>query len=256
MPRSNAQSPHRQTQQRRRGVSLFALLGALALCHPATNAPAQDVAKGRRVAIFIKGFDAASLIENASFKAAITAALPDHEVRFFGEGHDRERLMAAIGAADIFYYSGHTTVPVNGMQTLMVRPSPSNPNPLTPKGNSVLTSEDVATALRGKGGPRLVIMNGCETTKLDDKVAANKRLNAGFGITANTKGRAFIGWNYSVVGSAKDANFRDVFTAWSSRKAGELYPVLGKVLNDADWTPTKPPVVIGDPEWRYREPLG
>jgi hypothetical protein len=247
----DAPVPDGRTQRRSRGVSLTVLLGAFALAISATSARPQGAAKPRPVAIFIKGFDAASLIENTDFKRAITAAFTHHEVRFFGFGHDRERLMAAIPTADVLYFSGHSPPPVNGMQTLLVRPSASNPNPLTPKKNSVLTSADVATALQGKTGPRLVIINGCETTKITDGVPADKRLNAGFGITDATRGRAFIGWDYPVVGNKKDATFRDMLAAWT-KFDGRNYRELGTVLNETDWTPTKPPVLIGDRKLWYR----
>ena len=177
--------------------------------------------------VIIGGYDAVYLFKkkNSKFENNIINAFKGHNVIFY-RGLNKEDFITAIVPADILYVSGHGGVYNDTWQSFQVASSPENKQ--LKNGKSLVTSLDIKNALAGNKTPKLVIFNTCYSTDLSDGVVSENRFNAAFGICANTKGKAFVGWSKWVAGKYTDEIFREILCKWA-RKDNQ-----GKYLSFAD----------------------
>jgi hypothetical protein len=77
--------------------------------------------------------------------------------------------------------------------------------------------------------PSLVIINGCDTLGPAPDGSNVLKINEGFGITDETKGRAYIGFNEGVIGIRGDEYFRIFFSYWTRTP----YPTLAQARANA-----------------------
>ena len=212
--------------------------------------PTAHAGEPRKVeVVFVAGYGAGSRISNDTWQAGRRKAFQGQSVRFFDNPRDqlqlivnREQMKKIIQQADILFYSGHTVTPRP--------PAPTHALKLRAVGNDngALTTADIRAALEGKRGPRVVLLNGCKTTNPGDGVAAENRINNGFGITDGTQGRVYLGWTEEVVGFNGDDQMTTLLTHWTTPNAQGVYPTIGDSLATLN-NPTI--TLIGDRGVRY-----
>jgi hypothetical protein len=211
--------------------------------------------------LLVQGYNVVSRVEdpNSDFRTGMAAAFARDVVKVLPKKHtkpasadfDRNAFLASYQYTDIYYLTTHGIVPpFNNMQSIQVAPSEDNKN-LSPGGNSVATAVDVRRSLMGREGPTLVVMNGCQLADPNDGIAEQQRVSTAFGITPRTEGRAFIGWDWSIVGVNQEAAFARMFQYWTTLRPNGSYPTLDEAVQNTKWAQTKPPRIIGDEGLRY-----
>lgn len=243
---------------------VVACLGVAGFLPSARSAEPEKQAK----AIFVKGFGAFSLIadQEADFRPKILQAFSRDAVSFAGASGEmnRERLIKAVQQNDIIYLSLHGGPIFKDMQTFAVAPSADNTN-ISPKGNSLITSQEIRDGLKGRALPRLVVVNGCESTDTEG-VRDENRMCTAFGVGSGTRGRAFIGWPHSVEGRERDRQFAEFFLFWTTKKTDGSFPTLAEAVNATEWpvpelerianpgkTIAARPTILGDADLRYQK---
>jgi hypothetical protein len=238
----------------------------------ASQDPAAVSGPGKRLTvIFMKGFDAATALDRPTDNGQdeIRAAFSGHAVEFsLANTATRKDVAEALRRADILYLNAHAITPYEVniladtrleprkelMQALLVAPDPDNKD-LSPKGNSAATALYLRRQRMEQNsgrGPRLVIVNGCSLADRGDRVIMVNRISHAMGIPDSASDRAFISWNYPVLGGSQDPNFVDMLQRWTSAGAGGTYPTLEAALNATSWGAVKPPVIVGARGLRYK----
>ena len=158
-----------------------------------------------------------------------TEALPDTMLNV-------PRTLAAIKQSDIFWYTGHSGISSAGpgKQVLMVR------------DKVLLEASEVAAALGGKPGPKLILLNGCVTTNPDDGATGVDRFSNAFGVAPGTKKLAYLGWRLEIVGRNADNYVLQLLKNWinGKRTLGEARDLTPKANNEHA-------TIIGDESLRY-----
>ncbi len=227
---------------------------------------------GRALTVIVmKGFDAATAFDRTTDNGQdeIRAAFRGHAVEFLLDNTaTRKDIAEALRRADIFYLNAHAVAPhqVNIladtrldprkelMQALLVAPDADNKD-LSPKGNSAATAIYLRKQRMENNagrGPRLVIVNGCSLADRQDGVIMVNRISHAVGIPDSAGDRAFISWNFSVVGGMQDRNFVKMLQRWTSAASNGAYPTLEEALAATDWGAVKPPVIVGARGLRYQ----
>ena len=160
--------------------------------------------------------------EGTQFERNVRNAFKDHNVKFYRKPTKNE-LIKAILLADVLYISAHGGVYKETWQCLQVAPSGDN-NQINSENESLIISLDIKNALAGNKTPKLVIFNTCYSTDLSDGVESENRFTSAFGIDANTKGKAYVGWPKWVVGSLTDKMFKVILCNWARRNRQGEYP--------------------------------
>ena len=174
--------------------------------------------------VFVGGYDATYkfMQEGTNYENNVRNAFKGHNVKFYREPTKKE-LLEAILTADVLYISAHGGVYKNTWQCLQVAPSGDN-NQINSKNESLITSLDIKNALAGNKTPKLVVFNTCNSTDLSDGVESENRFTSAFGIDANTKGKAYVGWSKWVVGNLTDYMFKVILCNWARRDRQGKYP--------------------------------
>ena len=192
--------------------------------------------------ILVAGFGASTQIDDERFVEKRRKTFAGQHVSFFNNELylNRDRVLKAIQQADIFFYSGHSGTPSSmpGFQVLLAKPTGGS-------DKGFVTAAQIRDALRGKIGPRLVIVNGCSTTDENDGVAEENRLSNGFGIKAGTEGRAYLGWSKSIPGFLADDQIGRLLDAWTAAGNPTIEEARQSVgIENLD--------ILGDKGLRYR----
>jgi len=213
--------------------------------------------------VVAQGYDVVSRIENprSNFRTLIGEAFSRDAVEALPKRHTtpassdfyRSALLTSFQYADIYYLTIHGIVPpFNQMHSVRVAPSEDNKD-LSPKGNHVATADVVRRSLLGRRGPTLVVFNGCQLADPNDGVPTPNRMSTAFGIKRKTKGRAFIGWDWSIVGVNQEVAFGNMFRLWTTPGPNGTYPTIGQAVLSTQWAKTKPPRIVGDDQLRYTD---
>lgn len=226
----------------RRTLLSLGLFGAILI----PGATLLQAAEDQRQVDLIAGFDAVSRIkDNLEFQQKRRHTFADQKVVFFENSLERDRMTRVLERADIFWFSGHSGVPkkLKNVQVLEVKPRTSSEVPY-------LLPDEIRQALKGRTGPRLVVLNGCITTDPNDGVPGPNRLSTAFGITDGTHGRAYLGWSKEIPGMLADDQVGRVLDIWTAPKPNGSYPTLEEARQKAGVQNLK---IIGDSELRYKE---
>ena len=230
---------------------------------------------------FVNGFDASAAFSyehdnNKAFRSAMSQAFSGQDVTFVVSNPDAppalaitaERMLAAMQRAHILHLNVHGNVfDVNGTKTQGIKVAPSPTAWISPQGNSILLAPRVAAALQNGKGPRLVIANGCNLANPDDQATGVNRMSIALGIPNDAKGRAFLGWPYAAKGGARDMQFTEFLTKWTTKQPDGQYPTLEEAWRTTGWEvgplektanvleghrPVREPIIVGDKTLRYR----
>jgi hypothetical protein len=239
---------------------------------PGAPGPPPVSGPGQRLTVIVmKGFDAATAFDRPTDNGQdeLRAAFRGHAVEFLlANTATRKDVAEALGRADIFYINAHAVAPYQVnilagakfeprnelMQALLVAPDADNKD-LSPKGNSAATAIYLRKQRMENNagrGPRLVIVNGCSLANREDRVIMVNRISHAVGIPDSAGDRAFISWNFSVVGGMQDRAFVKMLQRWTTAGAGATYPTLEEALDATDWGAVKPPVIVGARGLRYK----
>ncbi len=225
-------------------VVCVVFLTPLVWCRSTVGEP-DGGAAGRTLHIHIvMGAEGSSHIRTEEWRRKMKEVVfAGNEVHFFPQDGTRERVVKMIARSDIFYFTGHAGVPSKEPDVQVLQVYPKVPP-------TFLKAEHIRAGLLGKPGPRLVIINGCQTTTLNDGVPEEKRLSSGFGISKDTKGRAYLGWPKSIVGPVGDAQLGKILALWTTPREDGTYRTLREAKDDAD---NENLTIIGDETLKYRD---
>jgi hypothetical protein len=201
---------------------------------------------------FVQGFGAGSLVYNEVFQKARQRNFKTAKIGFYPRYVDnaswpllnKARTLECIERADIFVFSGHSGTPPGASHHVLQIANTAG----TARDN--INAFHLTTALKGRAAPRLVVINGCNTTDPADGVRSPHRISDGFGINASTKGRAYIGWSSEVVPTMGENTIGRVFNHWTTIRPDGTFPTLNESLAAAHTL--KNPVLIGDGSLRYK----
>lgn len=165
-------------------------------------------AEDKRLSIYCwQGHGTGSNLKNPKFEPKWRAVLEDAKnditIEIFPTA---ERILERAAASDILYTSTHSGVPKGATEQGVQVGEQGDPR-------YVLLASEIAAANARR--PRLVIVNGCSTLPLLPEAGAVRNLATAFGITAATKGRAYIGFKDVHGGAKGDDFFRVFFYFWS-----------------------------------------
>ncbi|MEW6368168.1 MAG: hypothetical protein AB1714_26365 [Acidobacteriota bacterium] len=225
----------------------------------------------RLIVIFMKGFDAATVLDNPTdhIQDEIRATFAGHNVEFkITNTASRTDLATALFRADIFYLNAHAVTPyqvdiLSGtglearkelMQGILVAPSDDNKDK-SPGGNSIATALYIRQQRMAQGpgkGPRLVIVNGCSLTDRKDGVIMVNRISHAVGVPDSSTDRTFVGWDYRVLGGSQDGNFAAMLRKWTTAGPDGTCPTIEEAINATNWGAVKQPVIVGARSLRYK----
>lgn len=114
--------------------------------------------------VFIRGYDAVTLVPSQGFKTAMKKAFKGHNVKFVYLPNQKEmtknKTLESFQGADVLLLNAHASQNAHsGMQWLKVAKSDDN-HDISPDGNSMLTSLDIKKAFHGKKKPKNQIQIG------------------------------------------------------------------------------------------------
>jgi hypothetical protein len=181
---------------------------------------------------FWRGRGTGSFLPNKDYQRFVASIFQGHEVVFDDQPARKARVLEVLARADIAYVNAHAGY----------LPS-DNANPpehflwAGAKGTAdyALTALDLA-ALRRKAGarlPGLVVLAACETLSPPPGGAKLLQLPGGFGLSADSKGRALIGFREVIEGYKCDGFFRVFFAKWAAKRADGTYPTLEEARSAA-----------------------
>ncbi len=157
------------------------------------------------------------------------------------------RTLLAMQQSDVFWFSGHSgQVPGQPVQVLQVADESRDAS-----GKALLSALEVRDALRGRGGPRLVVINGCITTNLYDGISTENRLSTAFGINSQSKGRAYLGWDLEIVGKHADDYILTLLSLWTKPDQTNRYLTLAEARERTPEANNRKVTIIGDGSLRY-----
>jgi hypothetical protein len=206
-------------------VLLLLLAGA---CVLSTLVPAESSAaagEAKAVVYFWRGRGTGSFLPNKDYQRFVSAIFPGHEVVFDNQPERKARVLEMLARADIAYVNAHAGyLPAAG----------DNPPEhflwagAKDTADYALTALNLAEARRKPGArlPALVVLGACETLAPPPAKAKVLQLPAGFGLTADTRGRALIGFREPIEGYKCDGFFRVFFAKWAAKRADGTYPTL------------------------------
>jgi hypothetical protein len=141
----------------------------------------------------------------------------------------KETILNEIKDADVIYANTHSGYPKKGDPRMILQTGEE----------SEISAQDLQSineALTVSGRPfilphqpSLVIINGCDTLGPAPDGSKVLKVNEGFGITNESKGRAYIGFNEGVIGIRGDEYFRIFFSYWTRTP----YPTLAQAKKNA-----------------------
>lgn len=222
------------------------------VCSPALFAADQG-RDGKFIISFVRGYDVASVLPDSDYQGAVEGMFRGEEVKFYtGEGgYTGQELLPIIKSSNIFYINTHSgDSKTEETQVIKVKLPPGG-NP----GQQYLTPGEIRAAVGTDGGPKLVIINGCNTTDyhLGNAQRIDRRLATGFGIGPNAKGRAYLGWQSKVVAGAADQYLAyKLLKAWTTAGANNEYPTLKEAHETAgQYSSVNKLNLVGDANLRY-----
>lgn len=203
--------------------------------------------------VFVKGYDAYSMLTNTDFKNEIKDMFKGHNVqfKFFDKAGEKQgtkkEIIESFEGADIYLFNGHgCATSYYGMQCLQVAPSDDN----TDKKDdiSVLTSLDLKKALVGKKKPKLVVFNICYG--IDERIPYKNRFSTVFVNDGTIQGNAFIGWMGKSRTNIMDEKIKNlIFAKWVKRDETGSYPQLEDVFQTK--SDLLHPIIKGDRKIRF-----
>jgi len=136
-----------------------------------------------------------------------------------------ERILDMLGKSNIVFASTHSGLPKGAdYQALQVGDKGS--------GRYVLKASEIAAIRASK--PQLVVVNGCNTIPLlPESGGAVRNIATAFGISAATKGRAYVGFQKEHDGAKGDDFFRVFFYFWSGVGSSEKRLTLREAADKA-----------------------
>jgi len=161
------------------------------------------------------GAEAAGRLGTAEFDKFFLAAVKIRATTIATRPTKAE-IVAAFQHADVIYTNTHSGYPKKGAPRMVLETAAGG------GADGELSAQELRAALAGAPGPTLVIVNGCNTLARgpgDEPVLA---FHAALGITAKTRGRAYLGFKEAIVGVRGDEFFRIMFAMWTR----EPYPTL------------------------------
>lgn len=221
----------------------------LAACWAATAADKMPLKIG-----FVRGYDVETQLTLADFQSDVRQALPGEKVEFYlkdREGYSKEELLRIMAATDVFYINTHAGDSKTWKsQVIKAKPAASGE-----AADQYILPPEIRSAVGDYGGPKLVILNGCQTTAfhLENSQRMDQRLASGFGIGPNAKGRAYLGWQSNVVATLADKYLvNKLLKAWTTPGANQEYPTLGEAHQQAGrYSATNRLNIVGDEDLRY-----
>ncbi len=201
---------------------------------------------------FVGGYEAANRVDDDAWYGKRKTDFSGQNVVVFPNRNclTPERFLKLVQNADILYYSGHFGTPKDmpNNQVFLLKPADPDKRP-----SAFVTAGDIRTALQSKRGPRLVIVNGCHSSDMGNSaVPAGNLMPSGFGISKNTQGRAYLGWQKLAVGFVGDDQMGKFLDAWTTPDSEGNYPTLLESKAKAGITNLD---IIGDQTLRYRVPF-
>ncbi|QDV16062.1 hypothetical protein Pan153_06830 [Gimesia panareensis] len=230
---------------------LFLAVCVLA-CSPCVFAADQERDEKFKIS-FVRGYDVASVLPDSDYQASIKRMFRGEEVEFYLQdgGYTETGLLPIIKSSNIFYINTHSgDSETEETQVIKVKlPSGGDPS------QQYLTPDEIRAAVGTDGGPKLVIINGCNTTDyhLGNAQRIDRRLATGFGIGPNAKGRAYLGWQSKVVAGAADKYLADkLLKAWTTAGYKNHYPTLKEAHEKAGrYSAVNRLNIVGDANLRY-----
>ena len=190
----------------------------------------------------------ASLISFPEFQNKMSRVFSGHALSFHPNSLHVRDLIASIQRADVFFFSGHSGIPTvtPDRHALMGwgQTKPGNEFPET----ALLSSVEIREALQGQTGPKLVIVNGCNTTDPNDGIVDEKRMSYAF--NATPAGCAYLGWSTPVAGVLADRLIGRLLDIWTTPQADGTYVTIAKAQELAG---IKKLVIVGNRELTYRQ---
>ena len=226
------------------GLAFFVVLLAFPLAQPgSTSASPLD----QQAVYFVAGSATGTRIHLFEWQNLRRKTFAGQKVVFWDKDLllTRDRMLLAMKNADVFYYGGHSGVPKAKPDTHVLLAKPAGPD-----DNGLVTAAEIRQALSGVEGPRLVLVSGCKTTDPADGIRPENRMNHAFGISAGTRGRAYLGWSSLIVGIKADDRFGQLLNAWVEKGDNGIYPTLEEARQNVG---IQNLVIIGDKNLRYKE---
>ncbi len=202
---------------------------------------------------FVRGYDVASMLPDSDFQDTLKRMFRGNEIEFHNQegGYTESELLPIIKSSNIFYINTHSgDSKTEETQVIKVKLPPGGD-----PGQQYLTPEEIRGVAGTDGGPKLVIINGCNTTDyhLGNAQRIDRRLATGFGIGPNAKGRAYLGWQSKVVAGAADKYLvNKLLKAWTTAGYQNHYPTLKEAHEKAGrYSSLNKLNIVGDANLRY-----
>lgn len=131
----------------------------------------------------------------------------------------KKKILDAIKDADIIYTNTHSGYPKKEPYRMILQTGELGSD------NGELEALDISLLMNKHSKlPTLIVINGCNTLAEHPNGRVLK-IHEAFKIKADTKGRAYIGFDKSVPGLRGDEFFRVFFAHWTNNTSGK-YPTL------------------------------
>ena len=154
------------------------------------------------------GAEAAGRLGTAEFDRFFRAAVKIRATTIATRPSKAE-ILAAFKQADVIYTNSHSGYPKKGPPRMVLETAAGGGE------DGELSAEELRAALAGAPGPTLVIVDGCNTLARPSGDVPVLALHEALGITAKTRGRAYVGFEEAIIGVRGDEFFRIFFAIWT-----------------------------------------